>query len=41
MILAAAEIVGIPENTVKTRMLYARKRLAELLKSEELERGRP
>ena len=37
----AAEIVGIPENTVKTRMLYARKRLAELLKSEELERGRP
>src|SRR5207249_1334488 len=29
-----AEIVGIPENTVKTRMFYARKRLAELLKSE-------
>ena len=27
-----AEIVGIPENTVKTRMFYARKRLAELLK---------
>ena len=29
-----AEIVGIPENTVKTRMFYARKRLAKLLKSE-------
>ena len=36
-----AEIVGIPENTVKTRMFYARKRLAELLKSEGLERGWP
>ena len=36
-----AEIVGIPENTVKTRMYYARKRLAELLKSEGLERGWP
>ncbi|TMJ85536.1 MAG: sigma-70 family RNA polymerase sigma factor, partial [Alphaproteobacteria bacterium] len=29
-----AEIVRIPENTVKTRMFYARRRLAELLKSE-------
>ena len=36
-----AEIVGIPENTVKTRMFYARKRLAELLKSEGVERGWP
>jgi RNA polymerase sigma-70 factor (ECF subfamily) len=27
-----AEIVGIPKNTVKTRMLRARMRLAELLK---------
>ena len=34
-----AEIVGIPENTVKTRMFYARKRLAELLKSEGIERS--
>jgi len=34
-----AEIVGIPENTVKTRMFYARKRLAELLKSKGVERG--
>ena len=36
-----AEIVGIPENAVKTRMFYARKRLAELLKSEGIERGWP
>jgi RNA polymerase sigma-70 factor, ECF subfamily len=36
-----AEIVDIPENTVKTRMFYARKRLAELLKSEGIERGWP
>ena len=28
-----AEIVGIPEPTVKTRMFYARKRLSELLKA--------
>jgi RNA polymerase sigma-70 factor, ECF subfamily len=28
-----AEIVGIPENTVKTRMFYARKKLAELVAS--------
>ncbi len=26
----AAEIVGVPKNTVKTRMFYARKRIAEL-----------
>jgi RNA polymerase sigma-70 factor, ECF subfamily len=36
-----AEIVGIPESTVKTRMFYARKRLAELLKAEGIERGWP
>src|SRR5215204_7828186 len=29
-----ATIVGIPVNTVKTRMFYARKRLAELLSSQ-------
>ena len=29
-----AQIVGIPEGTVKTRMFYARSRLAELLKAE-------
>jgi RNA polymerase sigma-70 factor (ECF subfamily) len=31
-IAEVAEIIGIPENTAKTRMFYARKRLAELLK---------
>jgi RNA polymerase sigma-70 factor (ECF subfamily) len=36
-----AEIVGIPENTVKTRMFYARKKLAELLKAAGIERGWP
>jgi RNA polymerase sigma-70 factor, ECF subfamily len=37
----AAAIVGIPESTVKTRTFYARKRLAELLKAEGIERGWP
>jgi RNA polymerase sigma-70 factor (ECF subfamily) len=36
-----AQIVGIPENTVKTRMFYARKKLAELLKAQGVERGWP
>jgi RNA polymerase sigma-70 factor (ECF subfamily) len=36
-----AKIVGIPENTVKPRMFYARKRLAELLKAAGVERGWP
>jgi len=36
-----AEIVGIPANTVKTRMFYARKRLSELLKAGGIERGWP
>jgi RNA polymerase sigma-70 factor (ECF subfamily) len=36
-----AAIVGIPESTVKTRMFYARKKLAELLKAEGIERGWP
>ena len=36
-----AEIVGIPENTVKTRMFYARKRLSELLKAAGIDRGWP
>ena len=36
-----AEIVGIPENRVKTRMFYARKKLAELLKAAGVERGWP
>ena len=33
-----AEIVGIPEATVKTRMFYARKKLGELLEAKGLER---
>ena len=36
-----AEIVGIPENTVKTRLFYARKKLAGLLKAAGIERGWP
>ncbi len=36
-----AEIVGIPENTVKTRMFYARKRLQELMRSAGVDRGWP
>ena len=36
-----AEIVGIPEATVKTRMFYARKKLAEALKEAGVERGWP
>jgi RNA polymerase sigma-70 factor (ECF subfamily) len=36
-----AQIVGIPEATVKTRMFYARKKLAELLKAQGIERGWP
>jgi len=37
----AAAIVGIPEATVKTRMFYARKKLAELLKDKGVDRGWP
>ena len=36
-----AEIVGIPEATVKTRMFYARKKLSELLKERGIDRGWP
>jgi len=36
-----ADIVGIPEATVKTRMFYARKRLSELLKEQGIDRGWP
>jgi RNA polymerase sigma-70 factor (ECF subfamily) len=36
-----AEIVGIPQNTVKTRMFYARKRLSELLKAAGVDGGWP
>lgn len=37
----AAETLGIPENTVKTRMFYARKKLSELLKERGVDRGWP
>ena len=36
-----AQIVGIPENTVKTRMFYARKKLGELCKAAGIDRGWP
>ena len=36
-----SRIVGVPENTVKTRMFYARKRLGELLNAAGVERGWP
>jgi RNA polymerase sigma-70 factor (ECF subfamily) len=36
-----AEIVKIPVNTVKTRMFYARKKLAELMREAGLDRGWP
>jgi RNA polymerase sigma-70 factor (ECF subfamily) len=36
-----AKIVGIPENTVKTRMFYARKKLGELCRMAGIDRGWP
>jgi RNA polymerase sigma-70 factor (ECF subfamily) len=36
-----AEIIGIPEATVKTRMFYARRKLSELLKKAGIDRGWP
>jgi RNA polymerase sigma-70 factor, ECF subfamily len=36
-----AEIVGIPENTVKTHLFYVREKIAELLKAAGVERGWP
>jgi RNA polymerase sigma-70 factor (ECF subfamily) len=38
-IAEVAAIVGVPENTVKTRMFYARKHLAQLLKGAGLDRA--
>jgi RNA polymerase sigma-70 factor (ECF subfamily) len=34
-----ARIVGVPENTVKTRVYYARKRMAELMAARGVERA--
>jgi len=36
-----ARIVGIPQNTVKTRMFYARKKLGELCRMAGIDRGWP
>jgi RNA polymerase sigma-70 factor (ECF subfamily) len=36
-----AQIVGIPENTVKTRMFYARKKLGDLCRMAGIDRGWP
>ena len=36
-----ARIVGIPENTVKTRVFYARKKLGELFRMAGIDRGWP
>jgi len=36
-----AGVQGVPENTVKTRLFYARRKLAELLKAAGVERGWP
>ena len=33
-----AEIIAVPTNTVKTRMFYARKRIAELMAARGIER---
>lgn len=35
------QVLGIPENTVKTRMFYARKHLSEILRQAGIERGWP
>jgi RNA polymerase sigma-70 factor (ECF subfamily) len=37
----AAEILGIPENTVKTRMFHARKQLTEHFRRAGIDRGWP
>jgi len=36
-----SEVLGIPLNTVKTRMFYARKKLSELLAAAGIDRGWP
>jgi RNA polymerase sigma-70 factor (ECF subfamily) len=36
-----AMIVGIPENTVKTRLFHARKKLADIAKAHGIDRGWP
>jgi len=36
-----SDVVGIPQNTVKTRMFHARKQLSELMKEAGIDRGWP
>jgi RNA polymerase sigma-70 factor, ECF subfamily len=40
-IAEVAEVLQVPENTVKTRLFYARKRLSQLLKQAGIDRGWP
>jgi RNA polymerase sigma-70 factor (ECF subfamily) len=40
-VVETSEVLGIPENTVKTRLFYARKRLAVLMREAGLDRGWP
>ena len=34
-----ADIMGVPQNTVKTRMFYARKRIGELMSARGIEKA--
>jgi RNA polymerase sigma-70 factor, ECF subfamily len=34
-----AEIIGVPQNTAKTRMFYARKRIAGLMAAQGIDRA--
>jgi RNA polymerase sigma-70 factor (ECF subfamily) len=34
-----ADITDVPQNTVKTRMFYARRRIAELMSAQGIERA--
>ena len=40
-IAEVSDVVGIPQNTVKTRMFYARKKLSEFLMEAGVDRGWP
>ena len=37
----AAEVLQVPENTIKTRMFHARKKLSEMMSDAGLDRGWP
>jgi RNA polymerase sigma-70 factor (ECF subfamily) len=40
-IAEVGEVLKVPENTAKTRLFYARKRLSQLLKQAGIDRGWP